>query len=728
MAGITADGGDEEDAGDSTAEASSYTPRASFKADWDDDGWTFLRTAIFDHASLKCGSEAVSSLTFSTPYGDAIGPFLDGLFHVEAALNLDKAWVKLELAGDRGDPMTVFVGQVRGESRQVFGSSSNGATGIQTWSAYGGQLQLRLRAVSDAYFLEADGATFSKDEWSPGFNLRESHSLVRGNRSAELMPDGLSYAFGGSATWTRRQALDYLLVRFANDEDEDGDPIGPVWTLGGQLSVLDEPLKFVEVGVDSTIESLARKLINHREGIEWGVFPTELGYEIRVFTLVGRDVTVRKCTLPANPGQVTLDAARFGDVESCRVSVDTAHMPSRVRLVGERVVVCATLTAAGLSGGHKVPLPSTLNVLDPTTGATLVGKWTTAQEALYLSGATDVDKTAHEDKHDAARASELYRSVYQRYGYPTGKELPALWRPLVDSDGNLTVSGEGAPSQTSVRATLPTTPLREGYDYTQSPPVNVNPDDATEPEFRPPLVVCEASAAEIYAKSEQPDDVADTDMLFTAAHQVGLGYSVLKLDLGVLVEASPNHRLARGRVNFDDPLSYGVSGGIAVSNYDHLADEETAIDARTLAATIAWESDVRLSLEAAVDPDHDDGTVVVVPAPGAHAWWLAPGTIVSVKDGKIAQSPSVGGVELRNDADLLAPVMVGIVARYLFARTRAEVQFAGWKPWLGLLGQILTTVEEAGESHGINAPITSIDLFGGANATPKTVITAGYGS
>lgn len=684
--------------------------------------WTLATFAIFERAVVFSGSEGVDRLEFLVPYGSTLSPLEGGSFLSVSPNDLSDAWVKLDMVDAAGAKNTVFVGQVRGQDCDVFGSDSDVAgqtapvpKGFQRWAALGGLQILRMTSISKSFSLNPSGSAVVRLDWSPGFNARDSKGLFRGNRSDSAAPDDPSFVFGGTSTWTRRQALDYVLKRFLNT--------GPIkWTLGGQLEVLAEDLRLLEIGLVTNAAELLRRIIAHKEGIEFGVHPSIgtdgnfSGFEIKIFTLTAAPVTFLSCTIPANPNVVSFSTSDMEDVDQLRVSTDRSTTASRIRLVGERVVVCATLLGPTLSGdaGGDV-LTSTVS--------TLIGKWTSALEAAYKAGDPTATFNSDHAKHDRFRAQTLFESVYLRYGLPQGFARPPAWVPAFD--GNMNQVG-AALYQDAIRETLSWIPLLEGYDYSTNPATNNNPTGAF-PEVRRPYVIAEDH------KAEDEDETAPTMGPTTSApptqwspiDKMGFGYSALQHDLGVQIHASPNHRLAFSRGTFDG-TSEAISEFFLDSDKDGPLDEGHAADARTLAATIAWKTDTRFVLEYALDSENDDGTVVEVEAHDAQFWWLAPGTIVGLDSSGKPVTSGATGIALRNDADLFAPMMAGLIARYVFARTRVDFAFHGWRPWLQLLGAVLTTVDEGGNKTPVNSPITCVELVGGLNAEPRTVVRAGF--
>ncbi len=79
------------------------------------------------------------------------------------------------------------------------------------------------------------------------------------------------------------------------------------------------------------------------------------------------------------------------------------------------------------------------------------------------------------------------------------------------------------------------------------------------------------------------------------------------------------------------------------------------------------------------------------------------------------------GRVLRNDADRLAQVAVGALARYSAWRNRATIQWRGLIGWSDLVGRILTVIDDGAESTDINAPITGMEW--NASSDGKNVTT-----
>jgi hypothetical protein len=256
---------------------------------------------------------------------------------------------------------------------------------------------------------------------------------------------------------------------------------------------------------------------------------------------------------------------------------------------------------------------------------------------------------------------------------------------------------ENGPLQTLTRSTLPILPLENGVDYSQKPVVDNNSDNA-EPTLRSP-------GAWFYDIPNQR---------FVAADQLGIGVSVLPNRIGMFLHASPNHLIA--------PTYVG--------NYGTLRSNVSPVcNCNEMVMTLAYPTDQRIYCEQKISGAKPEDGVLEIDASECQLWWLAPGTFLDVdKDGHPILSPSSdyggAGTIVRNDWARLEAKMSGALARYFQERSRAQITVRGLRPWSGLLGQILTVIDEGGSAQTIEAPITNIRWTNGDN--PTTIISTGF--
>jgi hypothetical protein len=355
------------------------------------------------------------------------------------------------------------------------------------------------------------------------------------------------------------------------------------------------------------------------------------------------------------------------DQDHIQISRSSEHRYSKVRVIGNRIVCCCSIGGADLVGG-----------------GTLVPKWETAEATAYIAGTgTPADPT---EEHDKARTAERFRPVFQAFGMPVSQNMDAF---------AVKTSALGVPVytdvdwQNKVRKTLNWLPLREGFDYSTNPATNNNPTDY-EPEFLPPM-------AWVY-----DDELARN----IAADAAGIHVSVSRTDWGVWLQSTPNHLLAKGH-------DTGID-----------SEDESKYDYELSVATIAFETDHRLTLEQ--DTGEGGGETLVIHDSTAECWVALDDTILDIGvDGAVKRVP--GNIVLRNDSDRLQLLLAGALARYRMGRGRAVLSIRGQQDWQQYIGHILTVVDEAGDTQPMACPVTGVEWVDDP-AGPRTIIKCGFAS
>jgi hypothetical protein len=657
-----------------------YAPAVDVRRKWSDE-WTYVPELHLRQAILSAGASDQSGCQLGFRYGRIKHPW-QSLFHDYPSIDLRGWWVRLRYFGDGTGANVAWVGRIATEDRRLDGADLV-RSGEQVWQAWGPGRLLQKISVSESYWA-ADPVR--RIGWTPSINLRDEAGTLVGNRSATATDD--VYLFGGGSTWTHKQAAEYLLAYFV-DEGDDG---GPRWTLGGAAEILDDFRTVVEIGTTQTAGELLAELIPRRYGVDFVLYPTADGFEVFVYALTALDWSIEGETLPRNPRTVRISASQAKDNLQTRIVRTDDFRFGRIRILGARAVVCFSLWGSAAS--------------PPSSAAgELVKRWTTTAEATYKDGAGAAASNTAED-HDRARRDELLRPVYQFFGADVDDwDLAAAGlAPTFDAAGRLVAEpdeDDQADYQTAVRETLDWLPLRDGFDYSQSIAEDHNPEDY-QAELVPPIAWISASA---FGDAYAPADA------------VGINLAVPMADWGIQLLAGPNHILAAGH----------WTGARATERLPTWDWEQTV-------ATIAIRTDQRLALEIEIPADDDgdgatpSGGVLDVEVPDAEFWALAPRTAVRTDvDGHLVTSPSELQI-LRDDRGRLLMVLVGALARYYVARARAEITVKGLHPWGHLVGQILTVVEEAGDTEPIHAAITAVEWVAPEGETPDalTIIRTGF--
>lgn len=676
------------------------------KANWS-DAWTAAAWLIPQAGEIPVASSGPGQASLTARYGRHKEP--GGAFAVRAPQNLSGYWVRVLF-----DSTQVWLGKIEAETRRVFGAASQ-ATGHQTWTAYDGAYLLSKIAVAGSLWENATTpAEPTLAGWLPTMNaldemrgryFRDMASSTIGNRSAnhtggnddpEDQEEFESYVFGDDETWTNYQMVEYLLRQFAEDYDSGTTSwTGPRWRITGDTTILATLAATEDVhdwGNSVSILDALRDLIPRNRGVDFVVRPSsdDAGFDVHVFSLAHQDYTVGSTTHPANPDSHSVNVGNSIYNQPVVLKASESQRVGRIRVIGQRVVVCLTLYGS-------VPW---VMIRDPYTGemvqtnlpidhvGQLAAKWSDDLETAYKTAAAG---TAIEN--DIYRTAEQFDAVYRNFGAPdafTFCEGGAL--PLLDEYGDWDDTATDPPDQqTLVRRTLSWTPLELGLDYSADPATD-NKATGERAELLPPAFYVAIDSA--------------TDAFKTAEH-LGIATAVPQAEWGLNLKCSPGHLLARG--------DWAGANATIVSPYYDWSDG---------CATIAVETDQRLALIYDLPGREPTDGVLDIEVPDAAFWWLAPWTVVGLtSEGKLAASGDTGRV-LRNDNARLAVALAGHLARFYATRTSASLTYKGLSYDGDKVGQLLAATIEGAFPSWINAPITSWSWQLGKSAS--TTIRAGY--
>jgi len=662
-------------------------PVVLVKKAWSDE-WEYRPDLRVEQVAAATASEGGSSASLSRPYGWIKWPWRAAL---EAVSRIDLAdyWVAIR-AAHQGEAHNVFAGRIKGVGREVLGADA-GDAGIQYFDAAGPEHLLEAISVSESYWWDHD--RLNAIQWLPDLNARDVRGDVTGNRSAEkhAMLDGTqAYCFGGHATWTHLEFLEYLLACFLNGGD------GPPWRVTGQTSLLAARTSPIRFGESSTLAEMLARLIPVGEGLDYCVLPGVDGWELRVFSLNTKPWSFGGVTLPTNPNRVRVLGPSDASTRSVRVATDGARAVGRIRVFGERVLVCCTIRGIEAYGEWDT---------------SMVACWTDALETEYKAGDPSFAGTAWDagpDLHDRYRQRAKFAPVYQHFAaHPSWDRVALKTSPWVLPDGTVASEGGTQNYQRYVAETEDWIPLKHGFDYSlPGTPAAENAFDATgtlEQEYRPLQIwITDPMAQEIFS-----------DTRFSLVDYGGTTVTPSKKSIGFQLKTPCNHLLAR---NWWSPAEGQTN---VAPRYDW----------RTLIATLAFRADQRLGVTAEKPggAKPEDGKLDLF-VEGAELWCLAPNTVVSVDaDGALAHS-SAQLRTLRTDADRLFAAMAGAMARYWSGRVRAEIAWNVFLPVGALLGNVLELVQGGAGLQTCDAPITrAVWTFPRSDREPpSTTIFTGF--
>ena len=641
----------------------------SVKEDWEDD-WVpeprFQNVSFYTHV----GSIGPGMASLPISYGQIMYQW-ETSFSEITPHKYRNWWVKIELATDE-ELVNQWVGRIVDEQRALLGSS-DGQTGDQLWRAYSALYELDAIALSTSYWNE-DNATPVVMDWIPPMNQRTADGRIVGNRSAEKDGTNEVFMYGGTDEWTRKEYIEYLLKMYAEQED------GPEWELTGQTDSLEKMKDVVEFRETQTVMEAIQQLITPRMGIDFVVNPTEDGFEVKVFPLQDEEVEFGDTTLAANTDVLRIQVGQTKDLIKAMVEKSSGTTHNKIRLIGERIIVVSSIYGEDL-------------VLD-ADDAMQPGWDTDTLQTEYLEATgSDAWRSAANDR---LRNDIKYNDVYRKYIAHEDWSRPV---PIMNSDGTLPENKdiELDTAQTILRNTLNWLPLYESYDYSTEPPGALN-DQIVEPEFMEPRVWFYAPTATVAGFTISGGYFPITSIATVHA---------LANDWGVYLGCESGLILAGGHNTGQNISSY-------TARYDY----------NKFVYTLAVNADHRMTLE--YDLGNDDGTVYELYVPGAELWLMAPKTAVGATtydatNGNQLLYSKDQWIELRNDASRLAPLMAGLIARFQNDRARGSFVVEGYRPWAGLAGKILQTVEDAGDTYDIKGVITSVSW-----SNHRTAIKTGY--
>lgn len=695
------------------AEAKPYLIEA--KAAWPDD-WESRPDWLLESAADHAGHQDIGRMHFAVPYGKVrnhhAGPDVEPA--IRPRIDAVGQYVRLRIVGDGNQLVTVWQGRVMAEATALGGTfndgfSNNVNTGTQTFVAYAGLELLRRMQISESkWLLDTEKKTLGVLQ---PMNRRDENGLLVGNRSEDPFDDTTdfpnsepTYIHGdGGFTWSRLDYLDYLMWHFVNAPDL------PRWRITGQIEYLFQMRDAVTWGPARSIYDMVLTLISPEMGVDFVVRPSDAGFDIEVFALIGEDVSFAGVSVPRNPNTATAQAHLDIGLEYPTIVRTIEHRHERIRIIGRPIVVCFSLYGprAGVAGadpqadGNDLPVEHRRD--------SLVAKWTEDMESAYKFGTGTESDSA--EAHDASREADALETVYQLLGAPADWDFhdTELLIGIDPASGLITgrLGDERFPTegqQRFVRQTLTWLPIREGVDYTLEEPEALHPEDLTADLRRPTVWVWDETEG-------------DGGQRYVRAEERGVSVHVSKTDWGVFLQAKPNHKLA---------LNSWADA------YD--SNTEPEIDWRKCIATIAIELDHRLQLFWASTDENVDFSIRTIYVDDAEFWYLGPGTMVGVdqETGARAHAPDTDGdggfrrgIVLRNDFSRLGQVMAGAIARYRGERARAELPYHGLLPFTGLIGYILSAVQLAGDTAHIASAITSVEyrISGGR---PMTIVRAGH--
>ena len=640
----------------------------------------------------------MSTATFRYDFGD-IKTETATAFDLLGVLDLRDHYVKIETFGRKAGlrPATLWVGQFVDDTRHLAGAIQDPdadtlqAHGFADLTAYGLEHLLLKCPIDKTYFLS--GTIAESGERGVRFNDSGDHGgLIFGNRST-LDPDSdIVFVFDTSGTkWSHLDIVRHILKYHANTRTI------PQF----KLSIFDEVLKNIEGIVDLfglSVFAALTKLADHRRGLGWYVDSDgdKLEVDVRVFSVFDTDIVVDgTIQIPANRNQIT-------QTFDADILVGDGRSPGLV--IAENMNV-----SPGKVVVRSAPIITMFSV--SLYDSNLVKGWTDATETTYKDGAKDESGYAALSTREKGHRNDAFRrktdgTLYRHFVIPD----PWNWRvgfndpdltpnvtiafvPVDNQNGTYTFPPPASTPTNQYRANkrfLAQLPILRGWDYTVSPPVNLNNDAAVEPSFESSMVFAHTGTqiTRAHYRIDKPPDK-------------GLPVATVELsafDMGLVLRTFP--MLA----HHFDLANWQITPPLTEPSAD-LSNPEWAIDYQLLVGTFAAQTDRRVTAVFDTRQTVENQTQLTIDLPDVQLWVAAPLTIIGVGV-PFFKRIDPKNLVIRDDTQRLRVIFEFVKQWYGTPRRSLRVRVRQLQAYER--GTLLLAVSAGGHQTQVNTVITSV--------------------
>lgn len=674
----------------------------------------------------RASAPEIDEATFTYDYGSIIREdkveFKPRLY---SPLNVSGKFVKVVI---ESFPEVTWFGVFEVDARDAAGSrlSRDKPTGRQQLTAFGLLRLLDVTDVTSSVVRNGTGTSiFDQIVIGRGlpFNTDPGGAFIeRGNRS-DSKTSGV-FVFSAEPrrknVWTAWEAARYLLAKH-HPKEIDGSPVA-VWELTGD----SEALSWYDIAVETdrrTVKQVLDELIPRRRGVGYRVEWDETARKIfvRTYTFARAKITLpNNQSLPKNADQVKLDFESAFDIGNSVLVNSAAQKFHRIVIEGQRRTTTCTLS---FNPGYSQ----------------IVRDWTDDDETLY--------KTAATGEVDYPVTADIARRYQRNEDFRRGDLASFVWSKFrISSDWNRRVLNhdQSAPVDEywAFPKTIETGPNigkpRELYD------AETNPEDVPQwirgmrienrlaileradysgskikeatyfedipgeiqPEHLPPLVFIKTFSGDTAPEHRwtQIEKLASTAKIeHTRRHWAG-HLHLLDGDpkFEIKISGAPQHVLAAGEWT-------GTGTGDEHTDPHHHPDHIGGINYENMRATLCLRWDAAVTVEKSVqaaEPGEPERLLRIF-IRDARLDYVAPKTVVQVKDGKLIRNDTGGFV--RDDRPRMEAIARTAAEWYGRPRQALTFDFRQIRPVVEL-GQLVINIGENYVLEEVNSVITAITM------------------
>ena len=558
----------------------------------------------------------------------------------------------------------------------------------------------RAEPINRSKFKTASGTDFI--EQAIPFNAGSDGRLGR-SRLATGNYDSTSKCFtdktvtSGAQRWKAKDAFDYLGREFA-PKDYTGSKRIPLFLSAASAACLDYEIPRIDYA-GQNLWQVFNQLVDRRRGL---VMYTLINGANQLELVVDSSSTSQislpsGSIVPANRNKRTYTFDGAVNIDDSRVRTSAIQQYDQVLCRGENVGAVFTV-APTASTGQIIPDWGTSESDDynaACSGDTNYGSLTDTEKA-----ASNADYRARDD---LSRVFSWWRldTTWDGKGHNDGAtNQPAAFAFYEDT---------GEPRETIVGSYwidglrfADYMPLRPGVDYSGAVTADTDSSDDEQRDYLAPAVFFQLEAIGtttgddgwVYAEHvNRAVDSGDTKREYQWSVQVIIRDDVPGLILQVV----------GGQQHFIAQDEYTANG-----TYENIPSNE-GVNLRSFLATVymplQWPVTARYPANNVVTSG-DVKRVLTLNVPDCWLDWLVPGTVVSVSSGELQQTD---GGWLRDDRDRLRDIAKLAYSWYSQPRRSLALSFRAITSGFAV-GQLVTSITQAGSTQQINTVITSIEL------------------